>query len=138
VQRSANVPAFSVRRFSVFLPNAASWQRCCPVCCRRVQYTIKTLDLRDGKPDPVGHLAGASSYYGLDGGENIYVSKNYPNPPIMALRLRPLADLPPLAGALIVYYLKVGMTLAAFALTFRLVEDSAIRSRHGKSANGTF
>ena len=61
---------------------------------------------------------------GLDDGQNIYVKKNYPNPPIMALLLRPLADLPPLAGALTWYYLKVGMALAAFALTFRLAEES--------------
>jgi hypothetical protein len=88
-----------------------------------IQYTIKTLDVRDGKQDRSAILRWREQLLRLDGGENIYVSKNYPNPPIMALLLRPLADLPPLAGALVWYYLKVGMALAAFALTFRLAEE---------------
>jgi hypothetical protein len=88
-----------------------------------IQYTLKTLDLRDGKQDRSAILRWREQLQRLDGGENIYVLKNYPNPPIMALLLRPLADLPPLVGALVWYYLKVGMALAAFALTFRLVEE---------------
>jgi hypothetical protein len=88
-----------------------------------VQYTIKTLDLRDGKQDRSAILRWREQLRSLDGGENIYASKNYPNPPIMALLLRPLADLPPLAGALVWFYLKVGMALAAFAFTFRLAEE---------------
>jgi alpha-1,2-mannosyltransferase len=89
-----------------------------------IQYTIKTLDLRDGKQVRSAILRWREQLLRMDGGENIYISKNYPNPPIMALLLRPLADLPPLAGALLWYYLKVGMALTAFALTFRLAEDS--------------
>ncbi len=88
-----------------------------------IQYTIKTLELRDGKQDRSAILRWRDQLKSLDGGENIYLSKNYPNPPIMALLLRPLADLPPLAGALVWYYLKVGMALAAFGLTFRLAEE---------------
>jgi hypothetical protein len=41
----------------------------------------------------------------------------------MALMLRPLAELPPLAGGLLWYFLKVGMALYAFAAVFRLVEE---------------
>src|SRR5205823_9373555 len=88
-----------------------------------VQYTIKTLDLRDGKQDRSAILRWREQLLLLDGGENIYATHNYPNPPIMALLLRPLADLPPLAGALVWYYLKVGMAVAALAMTFRLVEE---------------
>src|SRR5262249_42525195 len=55
-------------------------------------------------------------------GVNIWAKHNYPNPPIMALLLRPLAELPPLVGSMTWFYLKVGMALAAIALTFRLVE----------------
>jgi len=88
-----------------------------------VQYTIKTLDSRGGKQDRSAILRWREQLLSLDGGENIYAHYNYPNPPIMALLLRPLADLPPLAGALVWYYLKVGMALAAFAMTFRLVEE---------------
>ncbi|HEY1378320.1 MAG TPA: glycosyltransferase family 87 protein [Gemmataceae bacterium] len=88
-----------------------------------VQYTAKTLDLRGGRQDRSAILRWREQLLHLDGGEDIYARFNYPNPPIMALLLRPLADLPPLAGALVWYYLKVGMALAAFALTFRLAEE---------------
>src|SRR5262245_63856871 len=44
------------------------------------------------------------------GSEDIYQRYVYPNPPIMALLLEPLAQLPPLAGSLLWFYLKAGMT----------------------------
>jgi hypothetical protein len=53
---------------------------------------------------------------------DIYQRYTYPNPPIMPLILKPLASLPPLAGALCWFYLKVGMTLLALYWIFRLVE----------------
>jgi alpha-1,2-mannosyltransferase len=65
-----------------------------------VPYTIKALELRDGKQARSAILRWRGQLQMLDEGENIYVRHNYPNPPIMALLLRPLADLPPLAGAL--------------------------------------
>jgi hypothetical protein len=46
----------------------------------------------------------------------------YPNPPIMAVLLEPLALLPPVAGALVWFALKVGMALLALWWAFRLVE----------------
>src|SRR5262245_46118753 len=49
----------------------------------------------------------------FDSGENPYQRHNYPNPPIMALLLWPLVQLPPVVGALCWFYLKVGMTLLA-------------------------
>ena len=64
-----------------------------------VLYTLKTLDLRGGKQDRSAILRWREQLLRLDDGDNIYISKNYPNPPIMALLLRPLADLPPLAKA---------------------------------------
>jgi hypothetical protein len=54
--------------------------------------------------------------------EDIYQRYTYPNPPIMAILLWPFAQLPPLAGALCWFYLKVGMVLLALHWTFRLVE----------------
>jgi hypothetical protein len=54
--------------------------------------------------------------------EDIYQRYNYPNPPIMALLLEPIAHLPPLAGSLCWFYLKLGMTLIAILWVFRLVE----------------
>ena len=53
---------------------------------------------------------------------DIYKHFSYPNPPIMALLLRPLVELPPRAASLTWFYLKVGMTLVSLAWAFRLVE----------------
>jgi alpha-1,2-mannosyltransferase len=54
---------------------------------------------------------------------NIYQRFQYPNPPIMALLLRPLAFLePPLAGALTWFLLKVGMAVFSLWAIFRLIE----------------
>jgi hypothetical protein len=55
--------------------------------------------------------------------ENIYDQYTYPNPPIMALLLEPLAQLPPLVGSLCWFYLKVFMTLVALHWFFRIVES---------------
>jgi len=64
----------------------------------------------------------------LSDGEDIYERYNYPNPPIMALILTPVATLPEWTGlpvltcALVWFWLKVGMTLLALAWVFRIVE----------------
>ena len=55
--------------------------------------------------------------------EDIYQHFAYPNPPIMALILHPLARLSPLACSLCWFYLKLGMTLLAVYWVFRLVEE---------------
>ena len=49
----------------------------------------------------------------IDDGVNIYERFQYPNPPIMAMLLTPLAQLPPLVGALTWFGLKVLMAAAA-------------------------
>jgi hypothetical protein len=54
---------------------------------------------------------------------NIFERCNYPNPPIMVILLEPLAQLPPLLGSLLWFYLKLGMAVWAILGTFRLVED---------------
>lgn len=59
----------------------------------------------------------------LGEGVDIYRIYSYPNPPIMAMILMPLAQLSSLAGGLCWFYLKVCMTLAAFFWTFRLIES---------------
>jgi hypothetical protein len=61
---------------------------------------------------------------GLEDGVNIAERYNYPNPPIMALLLFPLAKLPPLAAALVWFYLKVALTLLALHWVFQLVEET--------------
>jgi len=55
-------------------------------------------------------------------GANPYVGRNeYPNPPVMAIVLRPFAELPPLAGAMTWFLTKVLMAVLAAVWTFRLV-----------------
>jgi hypothetical protein len=56
-------------------------------------------------------------------GENAWDRYNYPNPPIMALLLRPLVEMPPKPAAFTWYFLKVGMTLLSLYWVFHLVEQ---------------
>jgi hypothetical protein len=58
----------------------------------------------------------------LFAGTNVYVGAHeYPNPPVMAIILRPFAALPPMAGALGWFYLKAVMAALAAVWVFRLV-----------------
>src|SRR5262245_10538738 len=84
-----------------------------------VQYSLKVLDARHGVQSRSAIQRWREQLLQLDAGENIYARFTYPNPPIMALMLRPIADLPPLAGALTWFYLKVAMALAG---VFRGIE----------------
>src|SRR5262249_30279210 len=56
--------------------------------------------------------------------EDIYQRYAYPNPPIMALILRPLTWLSPLVCSLCWFYLKLGLTAIAVYWVFQLVEDA--------------
>jgi hypothetical protein len=79
-----------------------------------VQYSIKALANRSAIlrwRDQIAHLDD----------ENIYQRYTYPNPPIMALLLKPIVQLPPMAGSLCWFYLKLSMTIAAFYWAFRLI-----------------
>ena len=58
-------------------------------------------------------------------GANVYVGKNeYPNPPIMAIILRPFVELPPVAGAMAWFYAKVLMAVLSAIWVFRLVSTA--------------
>ncbi|HKI37940.1 MAG TPA: glycosyltransferase family 87 protein [Gemmataceae bacterium] len=88
------------------------------------QYTIKILD-PSGKRSAI--MRWREQLLDLDRGENIYDRYVYPNPPIMALALKPLADIDPgFVGALLWYYLKVGATLASLYWVFRLVQGGGL------------
>jgi len=91
-----------------------------------IQYTVKVLTPRNGETTRSAIVRWREQLLQLDAGENIYQRFTYPNPPVMALALRPIAELPPLAGALLWFYLKVGLALAAFAMVFRLAEDEGV------------
>jgi alpha-1,2-mannosyltransferase len=59
-------------------------------------------------------------------GANPYIGKNeYPNPPVMAIILRPFAELPPIAGAMGWFFAKVLMAVLAALWTFRLVSGDS-------------
>ena len=59
-------------------------------------------------------------------GANPYIGKNeYPNPPVMAIILRPFAQLPPITGAMTWFFAKVLMAVLAALWTFRLVSGGA-------------
>jgi len=83
-----------------------------------VQYTFKIA----GSDSASAFLRWREQILSLDGSDTLYDRFSYPNPPIMALMLRPIVALPPLAGALSWFYLKVAMTLLALAWSFRLIE----------------
>jgi hypothetical protein len=81
-----------------------------------VQYSLKVLSHRSA------FERWREQILQMEEGTDIQEKYNYPNPPIMALLLEPLVQLPPLAGALCWFYLKVGMTLLAIHWAFSLVE----------------
>ena len=56
--------------------------------------------------------------------KNIYQTYNYPNPPIMAILLFPLVQLPALLGSLLWFYLKLGLTAVAILWVFKMVESA--------------
>jgi hypothetical protein len=86
-----------------------------------IQYTLKVHD--QNRDTRSAFLRWREQVLALPDGINIYEKFNYPNPPIMALVLMPLMELPPLAGSLLWYYLKVLLALASLWAVFRLTEQ---------------
>jgi hypothetical protein len=82
-----------------------------------VRYSFKVLDERSA------FRRWQPQVLDLERGIDISQRHAYPNPPIMAVLLEPLCRLPPLAGALTWFFLKVGMALLALHWAFRLVEE---------------
>jgi alpha-1,2-mannosyltransferase len=60
----------------------------------------------------------------LGRGENIYAAFNYPNPPIMAILLRPVVSLPPTVSAAVWFALKVTMAALLLAWSVRFVRGA--------------
>src|SRR4051794_25581688 len=58
----------------------------------------------------------------MENGQDISRQFNYPNPPIMAILLEPLAQMPPVLAGLAWFYLKAGLCLLTLLWIFRLVE----------------
>jgi alpha-1,2-mannosyltransferase len=89
-----------------------------------VQYTFKVSQLRDSGQTRSAILRWKTHLLAVDSGDDGATDAAYPNPPIMALLLSPLARLEPLPMALTWFYLKVAMTLAALFAVFHLVADA--------------
>ncbi len=81
-----------------------------------VQYSVKVLHSRGAFTRWGDHIL--HSVDGADAAEPY----NYPNPPIMAVILYPMAKMPAPWGALTWFYVKVALTLLALLWVFRLVE----------------
>src|SRR5437660_794295 len=72
-----------------------------------VQYSHKVLTPKRDGETASAILRWAKQIERMEGGEDVHLTNNYPNPPIMALILRPLAglaDYSPLAAALTWFY----------------------------------
>ncbi len=79
---------------------------------------------RTGEQSRTAFLRWRPQIQALDHGIDVYHAFNYPNPPIMALILKPLTELPPLTGMLTWFALKVLMAVLMAALIFRMIEAS--------------
>jgi alpha-1,2-mannosyltransferase len=88
-----------------------------------LQYAAKVAKPADhGRQTRSAFLRWRAMILDVFAGANVYVGKNeYPNPPVMAIVLRPFAELPPVVGALAWFYAKVLMAVLAAVWTFRLV-----------------
>ncbi len=84
------------------------------------KYAMKVADKRSaiGRWQP--------QILGLDQGEDLSQKYQYPNPPIMALLLYPLAKMPPMVMALVWYYLKLAMVVLSFHWIFGLIEKNGM------------
>ena len=74
---------------------------------------------RDGALTKSAFLRWRGQILALDAGVDIYEKYTYPNPPVQALILLPLARLDPIPGAMLWFALKVGMAAAAWVWACR-------------------
>ena len=86
-----------------------------------VQYTVK---IQTGKRDNrSAFLRWRNQIKDLDNREDIYIKHNYPNTPIMAILLRPLAGMDRISGSLLWFFLKVAMMLIVYFWVCWLAES---------------
>src|SRR5690348_16163577 len=84
-----------------------------------VQYSRKAAQTRgDGSQTRSAILRWKTHLGAVESGDDGATDAAYPNPPIMAILLSPLARLDPLPMALTWFYLKVALTLAALVAVF--------------------
>jgi alpha-1,2-mannosyltransferase len=91
-----------------------------------VQYYFKATHLRgDGSQTRTAILRWKDHLESVTNGDESANDAAYPNPPIMAILLSPLARLNPLPMALTWFYLKVAMALVCLFAVFRMVAGNA-------------
>jgi len=106
--------------------STSAWQRwfvialCLVFLIFSVQYCVKALGNSE-RTNRSAFLRWRDQLQHLDS-EDIYQQHNFPYPPIMAMLLEPLMRLPPIAGSLCWFFMKLGMTALALFWIFRLVE----------------
>jgi alpha-1,2-mannosyltransferase len=99
-----------------------------------LQYAAKvSKPADDGRQSRSAFLRWRAMIRDVFAGANVYVGKNeYPNPPVMAIVLRPFAELPPVVGAMAWFYSKVLMAVLAALWTFRLVSSPLAPALRGE------
>ena len=85
-----------------------------------IQYVVKIA--RSDRESRSAFVRWSSQIVELGSGVDIWARHNYPNPPIMALILEPLVQLPPLAGSLAWFYLKVAMAVLSLHWVLKLLD----------------
>ncbi len=87
-----------------------------------VQYSFKAMKTRpDGAATRTAIQRWRAHLLAVENGDDAGMDAAYPNPPIMAILLSPLARLEPLPMALTWFYLKVAMALVSMFVVFHLV-----------------
>jgi hypothetical protein len=89
-----------------------------------VQYSFKASQTRDNGQTRSAILRWKAHLEAVDSGDDGATDAAYPNPPIMAILLSPLARLEPLPMALTWFYLKAATALVVLFVVFHLVAES--------------
>ena len=90
-----------------------------------VQYALKMSHSENGSRS--AFLRWRTQLADLDDGVNVWEKYAYPNPPIMAILLRPFMCLPPTLGASLWFACKALLAIAAVVLVFALLDPSGQR-----------
>lgn len=89
----------------------------------RYLHKIDDPNTRDGKYTKSAFLRWRPQVEDLDRGVNIYDAHNYPNPPIMALVLKPFMTLPEFTGAVVWLLVKAALAAVMFIWAVRLATE---------------
>jgi len=89
----------------------------------RYLHKIEEPNLRDNSYTKSAFMRWRPQIEDLDRGVDIYEAHNYPNPPIMALVLKPFVALPAYTGAVVWLLVKAALAAVLFAWAVRLATE---------------